>query len=521
MWLIRATAMIGSMTLISRVLGFLRDMLMANMLGASWMADAFFVAFRLPNLLRRLFAEGAFNAAFVPLFSGIMVKDGKQEAKRFAEESMACLFAVLIVVTVLAIIIMPWLILIFAPGFSDFPEKYDLTILLTRITFPYIILISLVSLLGGILNSLDRFAAVAATPILMNLSMIFAMLVLVDYTPTPAHALAWGAIISGVAQLVWLMWFCQKQNMLPRFSLPKMTPHVKKLLFVVAPATLGASVAQINLLVDTIMASLLPGAVSWLYYADRINELPLGVIGVGVSTALLPALSKKFKADDHQGAMYDLNRAVELTLLFALPSCAALMCVAEPIIKVMFEHGSFSAIDTQKSAAALAAFAFGLPSFVLIKIMASCFFANQDTKTPFLIATFCLILNFHLNLTLIGHIGHVGLALSTSLTGWFNALGLMYLLRKRGLFEPDSTLYFRVTRLVLASIVMASAVLCAQSWLASIYPISKWHNIGAVCALVASGVISFAIMLMAYRVFKLGDIFRHLKSKKSADKALS
>lgn len=509
MWLIRATAVIGSMTMISRLLGFARDMLAANILGAGLLSDAFFVAFRLPNLLRRLFAEGAFNSAFVPIFSGILATDGKDDAKRFAEEAMAGLLAILVLITLLAMVAMPWLIYIFAPGFSEIPEKYDLTVLLTRITFPYIILISLVSLLSGILNTLERFWAVAAAPIILNLCLIVALLLPADILPTPAHTMAWAVVAAGVLQLVWLIVFCARAGLLPKLSRPRLSEKVKRLLVVIAPATMGAGVAQINLLVDTILASMIAGAVSWLYYADRIVQLPLGVIGVAVSTALLPALARKFKSGKTDDAKYDLNRAIELGMLFALPSMAGLMCIGEPIIHTLFEHGQFSADDTQNVSYALIAFAAGLPSFILIKIFTSAFFAKENTRTPFLIASFCMILNAHISLCLIGDLGHVAMAIATSSSGWFNALGLLYLLKRNALFGADQNLKTRLRGIGLASAGMALAVLGAQWALAQV----ALPDALTLALLISAGALSFALLLFGCGVLKAQEIKNYMKRK--------
>lgn len=491
---VRSALTIGLFTLISRIFGFVRDICIARFIGANMLTDAFFVAFKLPNFMRRLFAEGAFNSAFVPLYAGTLAEKGEQEAKVFASQVMAVLMALLLALTALAEIFMPLLIQVLAPGFDDNPDKYELTVALTRITFPYIIFISLVSLLGGILNSHEKFAAVAATPILMNLAMIATLLLFRDKLETPAHALAWGVALAGIVQLAWLYYACKKLGILPRRVMPRITPQVKKLLYLIAPATLGAGVAQINLMIDMIIASHIPDGVSYLYYADRINELPLAVIGIAVGTALLPMLSKQLREGHYAGAISTQNRAIEFTLLFTLPATFALIMIAEPVIRVLFEHGAFTAIQTAATYPALMAFAAGLPSFVLIKVLAPTFFAHHDTKTPFLIASFCVVLNLILNLILIGPFQHVGMAMATSIAGWVNAGLMAVILIRRQHFAPDTQLLSRLPRMMMAVIVMQLVLLGVFNATAN------WHthpnnimNMTALALLIGAGLTAYGV----------------------------
>ncbi len=448
--------------MISRVMGFIRDITIASGIGASYLSDAFFVAFKLPNFLRRLFAEGAFNSAFVPMFSGMLAVDGKDKARDFASQAMSFLLMVLLIVTGVFILLMPWLMHILAPGFVNDPTKFELTILLTRITMPYIIFISLVSLLGGILNSSDKFAAVAATPIIMNLCLICIPWLIEDFTPTLAHGLAIAVFVSGIAQWLWLVWFCRKQNMLPRLIRPRLSPEVKKLLLLIAPAALGAGVAQINLFIDIIIASQFESGVSYLYYADRINELPLAVIGIAVGTALLPMLSRKVREGKRDEANYSHNRAIELALFLSIPAAVGLVMVAEPVIRVMYLRGAFSLLDMTETSRVLVAFACGLPAFVMIKILAPGFFANEDTKTPFKIATFCIVLNVALSLLLMGTFKYVGMAMATTTSGWINAFLLMLLLKRRGWLVIEPVLWREMGKVGLAVIAMVAALLATQ-----------------------------------------------------------
>lgn len=506
MSLIKHTATIGGYTLISRVFGFIRDVIIASALGASFLSDAFFVAFKLPNFLRRLFAEGAFNSAFVPLFSGMLAVEGKEEARRFADNVFSILMLVLLGVTLLFIAAMPWLMYLLAPGFSDDPAKFGLTIDLTRITFPYILFISAVSLLGGMLNSGGKFAAVAATPIVMNLCLIAAPFAFGPLTPTAAHALAIGVFMAGLAQYAWLAHFARRAGMLPRFVRPRMDAQVKKLLVLIGPAALGAGVAQINLLIDLIIASHIDNAVSYLYYADRINELPLAVIGIAVGTALLPVLSRQIRAGERAAAMHTQNRAIELALLLSLPAAAALMVIAEPIIVVMFQHGKFGAVETDATFRALVAFAAGLPAFVLVKVISPAFYANHDTKTPFKIATVCILLNLALNLALIIPLRHVGMALATTIAGWANVGLMLWVLRKRALYLPDAALLSRLPRMLAATALMALVLWGAHTALEDLFTASLLAKILALSALVAAGLAAFVTAALLLRAVDCGRL---------------
>lgn len=458
MSLVRSTATIGFYTLISRLFGFLRDVTIAFGMGAGMLSDAFFVAFKLPNFLRRLFAEGAFNSAFVPMFAGQLATEGQDKARQFASEAMSFLLLILFIVSAVFILFMPYIMHVLAPGFVGDPLKFDLAVLLTRITFPYIIFISLVSLLGGILNSFGKFAAVAATPIMMNLCLIILPWLIEDWTPTLAHGLAIAVFVSGIVQWLWLVWFCRKQGLLPRFIRPKLTPEVKKLLLLIAPAALGAGVAQVNLFIDLIIASQFDSGISFLYYADRINELPLAVIGIAVGTALLPMMSKQIREGNHAAAIASQNHAIELALFLALPAATALIILAEPVIAAMYQRGQFTPADTVATYRALMAFALGLPSFVLIKILAPNFFAHHDTKTPFKIATFCIFVNLAFNLLLMVPLKHVGMALATTIAGWVNVALMVFVLKKRGWLVANPKLVSEIAKIALTCSVMGVVV---------------------------------------------------------------
>ena len=517
----RWIATIGGYTMGSRVLGFLRDILIAASLGAGPVADAFFVAFKLPNFLRRLFAEGAFNAAFVPLFAGELEKSGREAAREFAEEALAVLLLILVLLVAAGQALMPWLMYGLAPGFSADPEKFDLTVQLTRITFPYILFISLVSLLGGVLNSLYRFAAAAATPILLNICLILALVVLARWTETPGHALAVGVSVAGIVQFIWLVIAAERAGIRLRLRRPRLTPRVRRLLVLAAPAAVGAGVAQINLVVDVIIASFLPeGSVSFLYYADRVNQLPLGVVGVAVGTALLPLLSRQLRAGDTRGASESQNRALEGALLLTLPATAALIVVSAPVVAVLFERGAFGAADTAATANALIAFAAGLPAFVLIKVLAPAYFAREDTRTPVWIAILCLAANVGLNLALMGPLGHVGIALATSISGWLNAGLLGAGVFRRGHLQLDSRLRKRAIGIAGAAIVMAAALWAVAEALEAGFAGSLGVKVGSLLALVAVGMVVYFVVARLFGAFYVADaraLFRRRRGNESTE----
>jgi putative peptidoglycan lipid II flippase len=503
MSLVKSTLTIGFFTLLSRISGFIRDILMANMIGASWLSDAFFVAFKLPNFFRRLFAEGAFNAAFIPSFSSILTAEGRESALRFAGEVMAVLLVVLLVLNAVFIVFMPWITPIFAPGFADTPEKFDLTVVLSQITFPYILFISLVSLLGGVLNSMGKFAGPAASPILLNLCMIAAMLFLNSSSATPAHALSYGVFIAGIVQLGWLVFICMKSGAMPALVGPKMTTQVRAMLLLMAPAALGSGVQQLNLLIDVIIASHIPDAVSYLYYADRITELPIGMIGVAVGTVLLPMLSRQIKNGDREAANDSMNRALELVLLFGIPCTAALFAIAEPIIRVLYQHGAFTAENMVATKNALLAFSVGLPAFLAVKIFAPGFYANHDTKTPFKIAIACVLVNLFFNLTLMGPLRHVGMALATSIAGWVNVGAMAYILHKRDLFTPDKFLKMRLAKMVIASVAMGVALTLLQPLFAGYYEENIFSKAFALTCVITLGMLVYGGAVLGLKAYDI------------------
>lgn len=515
MSLVKSTLTIGFFTLLSRISGFVRDVLMANLLGAGPLSDAFFVAFKLPNFFRRLFAEGAFNAAFIPSFSSILTEQGRAAAIKFAGEVMSVLLLVLLVLNAIFIIFMPWITPLFAPGFADTPEKFNLTVTLSQITFPYILFISLVSLLGGVLNSMGKFAAPAASPILLNLCMIGGMLWLNGISETPAHALSYAVFIAGMVQLGWLVFICLRFEMMPALASPRLTKQVKTMLLLMAPAALGSGVQQLNLLIDVIIASHIPSAVSYLYYADRITELPIGMIGVAVGTVLLPMLSKQIRSGNLAEARTSMNRSLELVLLFGLPCTAALCVIAEPIIRVLYQHGNFTAQDMLATTPTLVAFAVGLPAFLAVKVFAPGFYANHDTKTPFKIAIVCVAVNLFFNLTLSRPFAHVGMALATTIAGWVNVGAMAYILHKRGIFMADGVLKSRLIKMAMASGIMAIALLFTEGFFAPLYDQGTGMKIFALSSIIGIGVVVYGTSVLALKAYDASMMTKLLRRRRA------
>ncbi|MDH3579766.1 MAG: murein biosynthesis integral membrane protein MurJ [Hyphomicrobiales bacterium] len=499
MTLFKGFATVGAMTMLSRVLGFVRDMLIAWVLGTGAVADAFFVAFRFPNLFRRLFAEGAFNAAFVPLFARTLEGEGREKARAFAREALAALTAVLLVLTAVAEIAMPGLMYVIAPGFTDSPDKFELAVKLTRIAFPYLLCVSLVALLSGMLNALGRFALAAFAPVLLNVVFILVLgsLALAGERDTPqaGEALAWAVFVGGIAQLLALIFGARREGMGLKLQRPRFTPGVRRLLSLGIPGVIAGGITQVNILIGTIIASLQDSAVSWLYYADRIYQLPLGVVGIAIGVVLLPDLSRKLRAGDTKGAIHSKNRSLEFAMLLTLPAAVALMVVPEPIIRVLFERGAFTGADTPATASALAAFAVGLPSFVAIKVFSPGFFAREDTRTPMIYAGVSVVVNIAGSLALFFYIGHVGIAIATSLAGWVNAALLAGTLLRRGDFTFDRDFRRRI-----APIILSSAIMGAVLW-GLAYLLAPWfapaqgvgHQIGALALLVGGGLAVYLV----------------------------
>jgi len=505
----RSIFTVGSFTLLSRVVGFVRDIVLSAVLGSGPIADAFIVAFRLPNFFRRLFAEGAFSAAFVPLFAGELQGEGREQALAFARQAHVCLLMVLVPFSAVMMIAMPAVIWLLAPGFTDDKSVFDQAVTFGRITFPYLVFISLASLYGGVLNGIDRFAEVAFTPVLLNVALIGCVLGLTPVLPDAGYAASIGVAMAGLLQWLWLLFSCWRDGVSMKLVRPRLTEKVRRLVKLATPVAIGGGAQQVSSMLEVVGASLLPaGSIAALYYADRIAQLPLGVIGIAIGTALLPLLARQVRADANEAAMANQNRAIEFGLLFSLPATAALWILAEPMIRVLFEHGKFGPDDTVRTAGALGAYAVGLPAFMLIKALTPGFFARHDTRTPLYIALLAIVLNFALNAVFIfgTNLAQVGIALAQSLSGWVNALLLAAVLLSRGHWLPDPRLKQRTWRMALATIGM-SAVLAAL--LLALRPVLARPDLIGVVALLglcAAGTLIYGALGAVLGVVKLSEM---------------
>ncbi len=510
--LVKALGSIGGLTLASRVLGLVRDSLFARYVGASFASDAFLIAFRLPNLFRALFAEGAFSAAFVPMFARkVGAADGDtRPALTFAEEALSVLLPVLIVMTAVMEIAAFPVVWALSGGFNDVtPDQFAYAVELSRLTFPYLLLISLVSLLGGILNSLHKFWVNAAAPILLNLTLIAALLFFHhDDTLVTARNQAIAVTVSGALQLLWLILAARAAGVKLRLRLPRLSPDVKKLLGLIAPAAAGAGATQINLVISTALAAslLAEGSVSYIYYADRLNQLPLGLIGIGLGTVLLPTIARQLGAGKEAEAMHTQNRGMELALFLTLPATAALVICGAPIVAALFQHGAFTPEDTVKTAQALAAFSIGLPAYILVKVLTPGYYARSDTKTPVRYATISIAVNFVLNLALIVPLQHMGPPLATAIASWVNVAMLYRTLRQRGDFVLDAQLSRRIWRLVGAAVAMGAVMFFLNDRFTP-YTHGAWTiRTTAMLVLVGAGCLVYAAACFVTGAVRIGDL---------------
>jgi putative peptidoglycan lipid II flippase len=524
--LYRSFATVGALTMVSRVLGFVRDILIAFALGSGWIADAFFVAFRFPNLFRRLFGEGAFNSAFVPLYAKRLEAEGEASADGFASTALAGLGLVLAVLSALMIAGMPWLILALAPGFAGEPVKLELAVWLTQLAFPYLLCMSLVALVSGVLNSRRHFFAAAAAPILLNLTLITAIVLamLAGYggRSEAGVVLAVAVTVAGVGQLTMVWVAARRAGAAIRVAVPTWNEDMRRLVRLGIPGLISGGVTQINIVIGTIIASLQAGAVSYLYYADRLYQLPLGIVGVAIGVVLLPDLSRHLGAGNRAAALDSLNRALELSLLITLPAAVGLTLAAGPIVSVLFERGAFTPADTLATSAAVVAFALGLPAFVLIKVLQPAFFAREDTRTPMRFTIVNLVVNavgsvgLFLAFREFGLMAHVGIALATTLAAWINVALLWGTLVQRGEIETDKRLKRNVPLTVLAAAVMGGCLVIG-AWLLAPFLVSgagTATRFGALALLVAGAGTLFGLVVVATGVIGLDQIGRFLSRRR-------
>ncbi len=506
---LRASLTVGSFTLLSRVLGFVRDVLTAAFLGAGPIADAFFVALKLPNFFRRITAEGAFSVSFIPIFSRSLKSESEEKALHFAGRALSIMLIILISFTLMAVVFMPYLINLIAPGFEGDPLRFEIAVTLSRITFGYLVFMSIVALLGGVLNSYDIFYPFAAAPILFNLSLISSLLFLTHFTQTPAHAMAYGVFAAGVLQLIWLSYSIKRARIKIKLQKPDFSPKILKLFRLMGPGILGAGVVQINVFVDMILASFLPtGAVSYLYYADRLNQLPLGVIGIAIGTALLPKLSKAINGNEGEKKQANrlFNQALIYSFLLALPAAIALAIIPNVLIEALFERGAFGFEASQATAMALFAYALGLPAFVGIKVFGNSFYAYEDTKTPVKIAALGAVINIILSLIFIQYFAHVGIALATSLAAWSQMLFYGFALKPyQDIFVTRQT-WIKMIQIISSALIMGTILYCANGFLSHYL-----NKILLLVALVVIGKAVYSVSLIVMRVITLKEIKTLLK----------
>ncbi|WP_292363870.1 murein biosynthesis integral membrane protein MurJ [Methylophaga sp. UBA1464] len=493
--LLKSTIVVSIMTFLSRILGFVRDIVIARFLGAGMGADVFFVAFKIPNFLRRLFAEGAFSQAFIPVLAEYRER-GDGDLKKLIAATSGTLAGVLFFITLIGVIAAPVIILVFAPGFIDQPEKLQLAGELLRITFPYILFVSLTALASSILNSYGKFAVPAFTPVFLNISMIGCALWLAPHLDEPVKALAWGVFIGGIVQLLFQMPFLMKIGSLPKPRWGWRDEGVQKILRLMIPAMFGVSVSQINLLLDTLLASfLITGSISWLYYSDRLVEFPLGILGIALATVILPNLSRKHATASMQEFSHTIDWALRWVFLIGTPAAIGLIILAEPLLITLFQYGEFTPYDAHQASLSLMAYGLGLLPFIFIKVLAPGFYARQDTKTPVKIGIIAMVSNMGLNIILMIYLAHVGLALATALSAMLNAGLLYYTLRKKAVYQPISGWGIFFIRMLLANLALVFFLLWtnpnSNEWISW----GGWHRFGVLMGLIGlSAMIYFAVL---------------------------
>ncbi len=495
--MIRRIATVGGLTLVSRLTGFVRDVVMAAVLGAGPMADAFFIAFRLPNHFRAIFAEGAFAAAFVPAYARTLEEAGLPAAKLFADQIASALILINLVLLGLALLFTPWVVSVLAPGLVDDPARFDLAVALTRITFPYLALVSIETLFAGVLNANNRFASAAGAPILLNLSIV-ATLLLAPLFSDAGHAAAWGVLIAGIAIVLLVGGDAEAHGIGIRLRMPRLNEPTRRFLKALGPAIIGAGGVQLALFADTLIASFLPtGALSALYYADRINQLPIGVVGIAVGTVLLPEMARRLAAGDERGAASAQARGIQLALLLTIPCAVAAIVIPDLIMRALFARGAFTAADAAAAGATLAAYSIGLLPFVLMRSFTAPFYARGDTATPVKAALLAAAINIALKVVLMGPLAQVGLALATSAGAWINLSLLAYFARRQGFAVSGAAIGKPVAKLIAAGIVLAAALFVGAYGLErALADMTKFRDETALAILVVLATVVYALAVL-------------------------
>lgn len=508
MKLLRAMATVAVLTGVSRITGFIRDILTANILGAGPVADAFFVALKLPNFFRRITAEGAFSVSFVPIYAGELSREGREQADLFANRTFSLMLWILTAFTALAMMAMPLVISLIAPGFNGDSLRHDLAVELSRVTFPYLLLMSLTSLLGGVMNAHDKFAPFAVAPVLFNVGIVGALL-MHGLFQTPGHAMAWGVAAAGFMQFA-LLYICARRQIKFRVRLvkPEITLRIKKLFKLMVPGIIGAGIMQVNLFADMIIASFLPtGSISHLYYADRLNQLPLSTVGIAVGTALLPMLSRAVAAENVDEARSLFSRSLEVTLLLGLPASLALFMLAQPIITVLFEHGEFTADAAHHTARALQGYVIGLPAYIAVKVFATAFWSREDTVTPVKISIVVAVCNIALALVLIRFLGVMGIALATGIVGWLSVGLYMWILKDRKAASFDERFKMVFPKILLSTcamgVVLYMVAPLVEPW---VHSDSTGRQVLALGALVCTGLAVYGAAVLGTKAIDYKDV---------------
>lgn len=515
MKLLKAMATIASFTMLSRIAGMARDMLTASMLGAGPIADAFFVALKLPNFFRRVAAEGAFSVSFIPLYSKTIEQEGEEAGAKFAGEVFSIMAIILSVFSIVMMIGMPWIIHIIAPGFQHGTERYDMAVIMTQMTFPYLMLMSLTALFGGMLNTHHKFAPFSAAPIVFNMTLIFMLVVFARFFPTAGHAMAVGVTLSGILQLIMMIYFVRKYKIQFNIQKPALSDKTKNLFRLMGPGVLSAGVFQINLFVDMMVASLLPaGAISFLYYADRLNQLPLSMAGIAVGTALLPMLSKSLAANNKEESTDLFNRSLEFCFFVALPAAVALLLIPFPMVATLFEHGKFSSADTLQTSYVLMGYGLGLPAYIASKVFMTSFWAHENTLTPVKISIFTALSNVALCLLLIGLLGVAGISLATGIVGWMQVYLLHRELKKSGgALEFDARLRTVFPKIAVCSAIMGIVIFALYLAMKPYFAEALHIKIFALIGLLGAGGLTYIAASHISGVLRLGDVKRYMKRK--------
>lgn len=515
MRLLRSTAIIASFTLMSRVLGLVRDVFIARFMGAGGVTDAFFTAFKLPNIFRRMFAEGAFSAAFIPLYARYMEEDGIEAADAFARESMAALIVAVAALVIFFEMTMPWTLSLIGFGLDRHIDPqtgispYYLAVLYAQVTMPYLIFMSLTSLFSGILNTRNFFALAASVHMILNIFMILVLTQVVRMGWSKDEIglyLSIAVTLAGIGQMATVLYGCRRAGVKIGLQRPRMTPRVKRLLHLSIPGSISAGITQINLLASNSIATIQNGAASWLTYADRLYQLPLGMIGIAMGIALLPSLSRRLRAGDEKGAKMSLNRALEISAFLTIPAAIALFVIPEFLISGLFERGAFTSETTSQTAKALRFFALGLPAFVLIKVFTPVFFAHENMKTPMIFAGLSMIVNISVGLILFFQIGFAGLALATTIAAWINVGCLVYTLLRQNKFSPDKRLLLRVPPIILSAIIMGGALYYFVGHFPANLPATIWVDFLGLAVVCGMGGIIYALSAFIFRAFNINDM---------------